>query len=205
MFTLLIFFSGIIATSNGIFHPIRRDGKGAKLDEHYESSIIITILGSESKSILADRLHAFSDYYDERKFGEQQNDPIIYLTGGSKFSKPFMESEAQQMFEYLEFMGYHNIYLDTEAKNTAENFMNLFDFINGLDYYIDEIVVVTSQFHKTRAEKLFYGFFNKDVAVKWVLAPLSCASCAIDESVHIKNVDTDIEKAQKRYLRGHVN
>jgi uncharacterized SAM-binding protein YcdF (DUF218 family) len=139
-----------------------------------------------------DRVSKALKYYESLNLNE--NDIYWYLSGGVKNAMETKQTEASKMLTQIKSLGKSNIILDTSATNTAENFRNFSKFIKELDS-ITKIVIVTSDFHKVRAEKFFYGFFTQDNQVEWVLSPLECSTCRQDEIYHIKNVDSDIEKA----------
>jgi uncharacterized SAM-binding protein YcdF (DUF218 family) len=137
---------------------------------------------------------------------DQSTDVIWYLSGGVKNaieSSIKSSSEAEVMSQGFITNGIRarsQIVLDTSAVNTAENFRNFAKFISTLDNTNIEIIIVTSAFHKTRAEKFFYGFFPKTAKPQWVLGSLECPTCANDELFHMKNVESDIAKAKGQTL-----
>jgi hypothetical protein len=121
------------------------------------------------------------------------NKIIWYLSGGIKDKRYSSLSEAELMKKQLKDMPGEFI-LDMKATNTAENFMNFRKYIDNLKGK-NRIYIVTSEFHKTRAEKLFYGFFSNDIKPIWILGSASCVTCEKDELLHMKNVQNDINKA----------
>ena len=87
------------------------------------------------------------------------------------------------------------IIIDDKAKNTAENFLNLREWVNKNHRFdIFEYVIVTSDYHKRRASLIFDGIF-RNIDPKWVLSKSDCDWCWKDENKHINNVKSDIEKA----------
>lgn len=146
-----------------------------------------------------DRIETALSYWNS--LGSSKDETIWYLSGGvknaiEKFHRG-LATEAERMGESFKEIFGDQVVLDTSATNTAENFRNFEKFTSTLKFGSDdEIVVVTSAFHKARAEKFFYGFFTKTITPKWVLAPLECSTCARDELFHMKNVNSDIAKAK---------
>ena len=149
-----------------------------------------------------DRINTAVKYWSNL---DQSTDVIWYLSGGVKNA---VESVMLKSSSEAEVMGQgilanvkqskSHIVLDTTATNTAENFRNFYKFISTLNTDNVEIVIVTSAFHKTRAEKFFYGFFPNTARPEWVLGSLECPTCASDELFHMRNVDSDIAKAKAK-------
>ncbi len=146
-----------------------------------------------------DRINAALKYWSRLDY---QTDVIWYLSGGVKNAIE-TTTEAEVMSQGITTnIKRSQIVLDTNAVNTAENFRNFYNFISTLNIPNVEIIIVTSAFHKARAEKFFYGFFPQttQLKVEWVLGSLECSTCASDELFHMKNVDSDIAKAKESIL-----
>jgi predicted transcriptional regulator len=141
-----------------------------------------------------DRVSTALKYYDSLNLDE--NNVYWYLSGGVKNALETKQTEASKMLTQMKSLGKSNIILDTSATNTAENFRNFNKFIKELESST-KIVIVTSDFHKVRAEKFFYGFFTRENQPEWILSPLECPTCRQDEIYHMRNVVSDIEKAIK--------
>jgi len=170
------------------------------------STVIIIVLGCHIKDIQTDRIQTAIEL--SQKFENQTSDSqkfdsqIWFLTGGVKndiydtISSDM--NEANQMKEFL-FLD-SNIIIDTEAVNTAENFLNFKKWYQHADFVEHpQIVITTSSFHKGRAEKIFKGIFH-DIKVEpvWNLSQSACPTCWSDELIHIRNVDSDIKKALEK-------
>jgi hypothetical protein len=89
-----------------------------------------------------------------------------------------------------------NFVLDEKSTNTAENFIRASDFINSSKSIYSDVYVVTSEFHKPRA-KLMLNLIDPSREYKWILGKYSQTDSQYWESVHIKNVFNDIDKAKK--------
>jgi len=139
-----------------------------------------------------DRVSTALKYYESLNLDE--NDVYWYLSGGVKNALESKQTEASKMLTQMKSLEKSKIILDTSATNTAENFRNFSKFIKELDS-LTKIIIVTSDFHKVRAEKFFYGFFTKENKPEWILSYLECSTCRQDENYHMKNVVSDIEKA----------
>lgn len=147
-----------------------------------------------------DRISTALSYWSS--LGNSKEEAVWYLSGGvknaiEKYQNTQTLTEAERMGKSFKHVFGDRVVLDTTATNTAENFRNFFEFISKLDLNLKiDIVIVTSAFHKVRAEKFFYGFFSDNIFPQWVLAPLECPTCARDELFHMKNVQADIKKAK---------
>jgi len=159
---------------------------------------VFLVLGCNMPWLQQDRVSAALEYWNTIKSSEQS---IWYLSGGVKnaLESKTRSTEAERMKDSLDSKNM-NIVLDTDATNTAENFRNFFKFTSKLGSSNLEIIIVTSRFHKARAEKFFYGFFPQSLVPQWVLAPGECPTCAQDELYHMRNVEADISKARANSL-----
>jgi len=158
---------------------------------------ILVVLGSADDRILSERVSAAIQYIQS-----SHNRPIIlFISGGVKnaFAGDDNVTEASKAAGVFSSESYENveIVLDENATNTAENFAYLKRWVNH-NFSQDDLpsfVITTSDFHQVRAERLFHGFLP-DVTPQWNLSKSSCSRCWADESIHIKNVPTDILKAR---------
>jgi len=149
---------------------------------------VVVILGCAMPSIQKDRVdHALKNLPDK--------DFIMFLTGGIKNEIiNYQESEASVMANSFNTEQY-KIIIDENAKNTAENFVNLKKWIL-LNKNIKNIIITTSAFHHNRASKIFNGiFYDIKINVTWILASASCSTCWDDEKIHINNVEKDVQNA----------
>ena len=161
---------------------------------------ILVVLGSADDRILSERVAAAMQYIQS----SHNQSIILFISGGVKNafqSGDGSSSEASKAAGAFssESSSYENvqIVLDENATNTAENFAYLKRWVNH-NFSQDDLpsfVITTSDFHQVRAERLFHGFLP-DVTPQWNLSKSSCSRCWADESIHIKNVPTDILKAR---------
>lgn len=158
---------------------------------------VFFVLGCNMEWLQQDRINSALKYWEKLDQTKSNNQVIWYLSGGVKNaieSHITDHSEAERMGSILKKKDFQVI-LDTSATNTAENFRNFYKFISTFDSN-PQIIIVTSAFHKTRAEKFLYGFFPSTTIPEWVLAPLECSTCVRDELYHMHNVESDIIKAK---------
>jgi uncharacterized SAM-binding protein YcdF (DUF218 family) len=88
-----------------------------------------------------------------------------------------------------------NYILDTVATNTAENFIIANQTLNMSEY--DDIFIVTSDFHHTRANVMASKVFAGQ-QIKWILSSLEEPDSRYWEKIHIKNVDSDVKKSMDK-------
>ncbi len=157
-------------------------------------SIIMIVLGCHIQDI---QKHRITTAIEFSKFNSSQT---WFLTGGVKNAigntvVQVGQSEAETMRQMI--FTESNVVIDTQASNTAENFLNFKKWYQLAEF--DEppqIVITTSAFHKARAEKIFQGIFH-DLTVEpvWNLSHLACPTCWTDENFHMRNVESDVKKA----------
>lgn len=173
-------------------------------------NILIIILGSNVNMFLQDRLQTAVNFASLN----HPNDKIDwFLTGGVKNYEKNILSEAEQMGIFLnnnEFVNacyknknkIWNFIYDVKSTNTAENFMRVKRMleereIDGEEKY-SKIYVITSKFHHHRAKKIMDNIIP-DNSIDWILSELQDESSVYWETVHIKNVDSDIENAKQKF------
>ena len=91
-----------------------------------------------------------------------------------------------------------NYIYDTEATNTAENFIMVKKYLEETTIEYSEIVVITSDFHYNRASKIAGKIIDKEI--NWILSDAELEDSRYWEKIHIKNVDDDVNKAKKKFL-----
>jgi len=168
-----------------------------------EKTSIMVVLGCGIDYIQEDRVLSAIEY------ANAMDTPIVwFLTGGVKNSmhtniNANTRTEASIMAEKIHE---RNVVLDEKAENTAENFANLKKWIEtntftkeGNEVNLNpDIVITTSEYHKVRAEKIFNGIFKDasfKIQPKWNLASKACPTCWVDETIHMVNVNNDVNKA----------
>jgi hypothetical protein len=88
--------------------------------------------------------------------------------------------------------GRWNYILDTEATNTAENFIRARNI--DLTKY-DEIYIATSTFHYERAAKIASLIIEDSHKINWILADQKETDSEYWEKIHIRNVEADVRRA----------
>ena len=155
---------------------------------------IIVILGCSVNQIQKERVEVGLEYIKRSKVPN-----LLFLTGGKKDRIMQINNEASLMYKQIEDENIKDItiIIDDKAKNTAENFLNLREWVNK-NYHFDifDYVIVTSDYHKKRASLLFDGIF-KNIKPKWVLSESNCQRCWNEENIHLNNVKSDIMNALK--------
>ena len=156
---------------------------------------VLVVLGSADDRILSERVAAAMQYIQS----SHNQSIILFISGGVKNAFQGGDGPASEASKAAGAFSNENvqIVLDENATNTAENFAYLKRWVNH-NFSQDDLpsfVITTSDFHQVRAERLFHGFLP-DVTPQWNLSKSSCSRCWADESIHIKNVPTDILKAR---------
>jgi uncharacterized SAM-binding protein YcdF (DUF218 family) len=153
--------------------------------------ILIALLGCNVAKLLDGRVAAAV------QFASQRNETVSwFLSGGLKNNEKDAANqltEAEQMSNRLSQYNESWTYtLDTASTNTAENFVAL-----SAEYEAyDDVFIVTSAFHQPRAA-LFAEKLIPNNRFQWILSPLELPDSRYWETVHIKNVDADVEKARR--------
>lgn len=87
--------------------------------------------------------------------------------------------------------------LDTNATNTAENFLRV-RAMNLTDY--DGVYIATSAFHYERAAKIASLVIGNTHDINWVLAEQKEEDSEYWERIHIRNVEADVRRALQQRL-----
>lgn len=156
----------------------------------YGNQTILVVLGCADNKIQQERVNAAIEFINN------SNTPIIlYVSGGVKNAMSDEMTEASRMASSFDDNNIE-IILDEKAKNTAENFAYLKQWVqyNLSDEPMPNFVITTSDYHKNRAELLFNGIIP-DVKPIWNLSKSECVNCWSDERIHIRNVHADIYNA----------
>ena len=161
---------------------------------------IMVVLGCAMPELQEDRIQRALEFAEKKT-----DDPMIwFVTGGVKnaLGKNSVETEASAMSKKINA---DHIVLDEKARNTAENFANLKQWIT--DEYLEkqnattdmpEVVITTSAFHQNRAAKIFDGIFqdfDTNIKLTWNVSDGACPTCWSDELIHMRNVEADVLRA----------
>ena len=164
-------------------------------------SVLLVLLGCNINYILDDRITTAITY------SSMYNNTNIswFLSGGIKNKDESNISEADIMKEKISAFYDNNnntsnntisYVLDTLSTNTAENFIELSIYLKKEMY--NNVYIVTSKYHYNRALKIMDKIII-DNNFKWILSNKYMRDSNYWERIHIKNVDTDVEKALKKY------
>ena len=155
---------------------------------------VVVVLGCSDERILNERIDSAIQYI------KSVSSPIIlYVSGGIKHAIVNDHSEASKVVSRIneEHFEHVQIVMDEHAKNTAENFTYLKQWVsrNYSHDELPEVVITTSDFHQNRAQMIFQNIIS-DINPTWNLSKSSCINCWSDETFHIKNVIADVMKAR---------
>lgn len=154
--------------------------------------IVIFVLGCNIEEILQNRIDTALN------FANKYNGEIVwYLSGGIK-DKVYSSTntEAIKMKNLIKEKSNWSFQLDSQAKNTAENFLNFQQWIQ--ENFFDEVYISTSKFHYTRANAILKEI-NNSSSYNWLLGDLDYQGSFNDELIHSKNIISDVEKAINRF------
>jgi vancomycin permeability regulator SanA len=159
--------------------------------------ILIILLGCHIAHLLNGRINAAV----ELATNYSQVDWL--LSGGIKPASNNEVTEAEQMAARISEKepAYGtpewNYILDTNATNTAENFLRV-RAMNLTDY--DGVYIATSAFHYERAAKIASLVIGDTHDINWVLAEQKEDDSEYWERIHIRNVETDVRRALQQRL-----
>jgi vancomycin permeability regulator SanA len=159
--------------------------------------ILIILLGCHIAHLLNGRINAAV----ELATNYSQVDWL--LSGGIKPASNNEVTEAEQMAARISEKepAYGtpewNYILDTNATNTAENFLRV-RAMNLTDY--DGVYIATSAFHYERAAKIASLVIGDTHDINWVLAEQKEDDSEYWERIHIRNVEADVRRALQLQL-----
>ena len=156
----------------------------------------ILILGSHIDKILNNRINILIDYFSNEI---DNNEYYIFCSGGKKYDLN-SKTEADKMKEILDnkmtnFNISYNIIKNDRAKNTVENFKHFID--SSKENLLEELIFVTSKFHRNRAHLIWNNLNERDINNKWILEESSEIEhpwLIEEEKIHIKNINSDLNK-----------
>lgn len=182
--------------------------------------ILLVVLGCNIASILNDRLETSFKHIESIMLNlnlkhnqdtfEISNKLEItwFLSGGIKNNFIGAKSEASIMksqidniinLKYLSDSKSNQFFLsrfiiDDKSTNTAENFIRASDYLNSTLEQYDSIYIITSDFHYNRANKML-SQIDSSRKYDWILGKMENSDSRYWESVHIKNVESDVNRA----------
>jgi len=145
---------------------------------------------------------------------ERNSEIDWFLSGGIKnpneSSPELLKSEAYKMSQMIsnsdefvygsESKSEWNYILDEASTNTAENFIMLKKLLETNQGKYSKVYVVTSDFHFKRAE-MFSNKIIENNEFNWILSDLELNDSRYWETIHIRNVDNDINKALGKFYK----
>ena len=158
--------------------------------QKHKMKVLFILLGCHITRLLNGRIQTAVDFVNTN---HQNNTVDWFLSGGVKNGSVDTMSEAEQMARTILPHGNANwsVILDTVATNTAENFVIANQTLNFALY--SDVYVVTSEFHYGRAKRMTDRIFTNR-RIKWVLSPLEERDSRYWETIHIRNVEADLER-----------
>jgi uncharacterized SAM-binding protein YcdF (DUF218 family) len=166
-------------------------------------NILLVLLGCNIPYLLNDRVRVATRFANANANDNANNNITWFLSGGIKNPSDETETEAEKMagqiLQYATATSNWNYIYDLEATNTAENFIMVKKHLLETSTRYSNIVVVTSDFHHTRAKKIADQILGGLTSVQWVLSGAELEDSRYWETIHIKNVDADVKKALEKF------
>jgi hypothetical protein len=165
--------------------------------------LLIAMLGCNVIGLLKDRMKTGINF----ALNERNVETDWFLSGGIKNSGESTVSEAYKMsqmissteeFVYGSSKEDWNYILDEASTNTAENFIMLKKMLEENPGKYSKVYVVTSDFHFARAET-FADKIIENNGFNWILSELELHDSRYWETIHIRNVDNDINKSLAKF------
>ena len=166
-------------------------------------NILLVLLGCNISYLLNDRITTAVQFAN----GFNKTSVNWFLSGGIKNPSEDTVSEAEKMSRQIsQYEKTHvcdvagnkwNYIYDNVATNTAENFIMVDKYLEETHIEYSEIFVVTSSFHYNRANKIAEKIINHKIS--WILSDAELHDSRYWETIHIKNVDADVNKAIEKF------
>ena len=157
-------------------------------------NVLLVLLGSHVSYLLNDRIHTATTFVN----GLTDTNVDWFLSGGIKNPSEDTVSEAEKMAQQLSGSTNNkwNYIIDTKSTNTAENFIAVQKYLSSVNKVYDNVYIITSKFHYTRANKIANQILN--VEPHWILGDAKLEDSEYWERFHMQNVDSDVSKAFKK-------
>ena len=170
-------------------------------------TMLVVVFGCNLELILEDRISAAVNYALL-----QDNETVVHwlLSGGIKNPMESSVTEAMKMAEVisrrnLEERRKWTYIMDEDSTNTAENLIMVKAWISNLNQSYEQIVLVTSAFHKPRASIIANEIFEGEFSYDWVLSPLELPDSRYWEGVHTQNAKKDARNAKSKCSGSSIN
>ena len=165
-------------------------------------SILLILLGSHLFNLLQDRINTSLKFIEYTQINYNNSINITwYLSGGKKDPNSNSDTEANIMkMQILNFSNNQtqwNFILDEKSSNTAENFVSVSKWLNSTTMIFDQLYVVTSDFHFTRANKML-TLIDPSRKYNWVLGKLEEIDSRYWELIHSNNIESDVRLAKNK-------
>ena len=162
-------------------------------------NILIILLGCNISHLLNDRIQSALGFANAMTY---DNNITWLLSGGIKDKNKDTVTEAEKMGKFIMETNYNygldydwSYVYDIGSTNTAENFIAAKNLLEESNYNYEEVIVVTSDFHYERANKIATKIIT-EVNLNWVLSPKEEPTSRHWEGIHIQNVELDVDKAK---------
>ena len=170
-------------------------------------NILLVLLGCNISYLLNDRITTAVQFAS----GFNKTSVNWFLSGGIKNPSEDTVTEAEKMAAQIsqyektyvrDLAGNNwNYIYDNVATNTAENFIMVKKYLDETNVDYSEVFVVTSDFHHLRARKIAEKIFGEEKEIRWILSEAELQDSRYWEKIHIRNVDSDVKKANEKFSK----
>jgi uncharacterized SAM-binding protein YcdF (DUF218 family) len=153
--------------------------KNTNIDWFLSGGIKFAHTNAESEAIIMQRLikTKLANIYDQSQYTDQTQ-------------SQYKDQTQSQYKDQCQGLNNWNFILDTKSTNTAQNFVRASLYYNQTSYKYSDVYIITSAFHKERANKLM-NYIDPTNQFKWILGLTELADSRHMEQIHIKNVYSD--------------
>ena len=189
----------IVILKMNIFMILLGCNIGSLLIDRLETSFVFI------EQTLSNNIYISPNHLTDFDISNSNHHITWFLSGGIKNNFKGAKTEASILKSQidnsisLKYVGDEKInwdfVLDEKSTNTAENFIWASQFLNTTTQIFDDIYVVTSDFHFARASRML-KMIDPSRNFKWILGNMEEKDSRYWESIHIRNVESDVAKAQ---------
>jgi uncharacterized SAM-binding protein YcdF (DUF218 family) len=169
--------------------------KNTNIDWFLSGGIKFAHTNAESEAIIMQRLikTKLANIYDQSQYTDQTQSQYKDQTQSQykdQTQSQYKDQTQSQYKDQCQGLNNWNFILDTKSTNTAQNFVRASLYYNQTSYKYSDVYIITSAFHKERANKLM-NYIDPTNQFKWILGLTELADSRHMEQIHIKNVYSD--------------
>ena len=165
--------------------------------KNFSKIVLALFLGVWTSNLAASELNSFAENTDAYVLNDCSFEEELLPTDVLYFVKIHLEGSITLhgcTMTYDITVSY-NIIKNDKATNTVENFKYFID--SSKENLLEELIFVTSKFHRNRAHLIWNNLNERDINNKWILeenSEIEHPWLIEEEKVHIKNINSDLSK-----------